>query len=435
MALAALVAMLAALVACAALLRPAAAGAATATQAAPPLLDVAFGDDAAFNISVAGENWVGSAPIRAFAAGEWQKLTHTGTTRSSGSDVLGEFSCVNVSWVTGGGLVLHTSLKTYAGLDMSIFVQHVPGGATGTNASNPVLPGGLRVMDPGNYDPVVAFPALSGGQLEQLGFVTWQSRMINVELGVNVTQVRSLLSNERASAPLFSCCNVPCVAVPSLSWQSIVFRACESKKLPPFLRRAGASGRQRAADHGPRPSRSLHQRPRGAVRRRFQQPGGAGTRCFSAVFIKITIICQDWLGTHMRKSCSPRAFLQVAPMDNFKSAVHHVQQRGGGGGGAAAAVWETGISSEVTELPAGFEHRTMLVAGKGITATMDAWGTALRKAYGTNHSAVFDRNIEYLSYWTDNGAYYSVRKACVFAPVYTQKIFLPSQARDKQKET
>ena len=91
-------------------------------------------------------------------------------------------------------------------------------------------------------------------------------------------------------------------------------------------------------------------------------------------------------------------------MDNFKSAVHHVQQRGGG---AAAAVWETGISSEVTELPAGFEHRTMLVAGRGITATMDAWGTALRKAYGTNHSAVFDRNIEYLSYWTDNGAYYS----------------------------
>ena len=64
-----LVAMLAALVACAALLRPA-AGAATATQATPPppLLDVAFGDDAAFNISVAGKNWLGSAPIRAFAA-------------------------------------------------------------------------------------------------------------------------------------------------------------------------------------------------------------------------------------------------------------------------------------------------------------------------------------------------------------------------------
>jgi hypothetical protein len=220
MALAALVAMLAALVACAALLRPAAAGAATATQAAPPppLLDVAFGDDAAFNISVAGENWVGSAPIRAFAAGEWQKLTHTGTTRSSGSDVLGEFSCVNVSWVTGGGLVLHTSLKTYAGLDMSIFVQQMPGGATGTNASNPVLPGGLRVMDPGNYDPVVAFPALSGGQLEQLGFVTWQSRMINVELGVNVTQVRSLLSNERA---------LPCF--PAAMFRVWLFRACLGK--------------------------------------------------------------------------------------------------------------------------------------------------------------------------------------------------------------
>ena len=42
-------------------------------------------------------------------------------------------------------------------------------------------------MDPGNYPPSVSFPALSGGRLETLGFVTWQSRMINVEVGTNVT--------------------------------------------------------------------------------------------------------------------------------------------------------------------------------------------------------------------------------------------------------
>ena len=34
---------------------------------------------------------------------------------------------------------------------------------------------------------VVAFPSLAGGKLETLGYVTWQSRMVNVEWGMNVT--------------------------------------------------------------------------------------------------------------------------------------------------------------------------------------------------------------------------------------------------------
>lgn len=108
-------------------------------------------------------------------------------------------------------------------------------------------------------------------------------------------------------------------------------------------------------------------------------------------------------------------------MDNFKSCVHYVRP------GAPQPTWDTGVSSELTELPPGFEHRTMLVAGSGITATLDAWGRALRRVHGTNRS--FDRGVEFLSYWTgtvvppspvssewslsrplplaDNGAYYS----------------------------
>jgi hypothetical protein len=153
-----------------------------------PLLDIAFADDATFRVSVGGLHWLESAPIRAFMDGTWQEnLTRSGTTHSSGADTLGTFSCVNVSWVGGEGQVLHTSLKTYAGSDMAIFVQQLPGGAQGTNASNPVLPQGVRVMDPGAYPPVVAFPSMAGGRLPTLGFVTWQSRMINVEYGVNVT--------------------------------------------------------------------------------------------------------------------------------------------------------------------------------------------------------------------------------------------------------
>ena len=56
-----------------------------------------------------------------------------------------------------------------------------------------------------------------------------------------------------------------------------------------------------------------------------------------------------------------RAFntLVVSPLDNFKSAVHTFS--------ADANAWETGVSSEIQSLPKGFYHRTLIMAGVGIT--------------------------------------------------------------------
>ena len=138
-------------------------------------LDVAFNvTDASFEVSVAGSRWLRSAPLRAFAGGAWGALARTGAPRTTnGTDALGEFRCTNVSWTVGHTVVLHTSLKTYGGenQNLAVFVQQLPHGATGTNASNPVLPGNLRVMDPGNYPPVVAFPSFAATpKLEALGY-------------------------------------------------------------------------------------------------------------------------------------------------------------------------------------------------------------------------------------------------------------------------
>eukprot|EP01052_Picozoa_sp_SAG31_P027808 SAG31_NODE_2634_length_5342_cov_2.253099_4_plen_525_part_00 len=279
------------------------------------LLDVAFDDHASFRISINGRRWLDSAPMRMYANGKWQDLTRSGVAvHSKGRDVLGQFSCVNVSWASQpAGLALHTALKTYEASDMAVFVQQLPAGSDGTNASNPVLPGGLRVMDPGDYPPIISFPSLTGARLETLGFVTWQSRMINVEYGTNVTQ-----GPRGTNEPLIK-----------------------------------GRGLQGLATSGP------------------------------------VVLFDEGFNS-----------LVVAPMDNFKSVVHHVRR------GVKQPTWDTGVTSELTDLPPGFEHRTMVVAGAGITAAMDSWGQQLRKAHGTNRS-VFDPNIEYLSYWTDNGAYYS----------------------------
>jgi hypothetical protein len=285
-----------------------------ATPVASNLLDVSFADDASFKVSLGGSHWLSSAPVRVFTAGAWGALTKTGATHSEGSDILGDFSCVNVSWLSGS-TVLHTSLKQYTGKDTAVFVQQLPRGATHTNASNPVLPGGLRVMDPGAYPPVVAFPSFTGGRLETLGYLTWQSRMLNAEWGVNVT-----------SGPAGT--NEPLI---------------------------NGSGLQGLSTSGP-------------------------------------VVLYD-------SDSEQFSTLVVGPMDNFKTAVHTVRSTAADGA-PAHAVWETGVSSELTSLPAGFEHRTLIVAGSGITATLDSFGQALRASYGTNRTSEADLNINYLSYWS-----------------------------------
>ena len=283
----------------------------------PTGLTVEFTDNATFTVSVGGTVWLESAPIRAFADGAWQQLTKTGVKHSKGVDILGAYSCINVSWSWAPTSPLHTSLKTYEDNGVAIFIQQLPRGANRTNASNPVMPSGIRVIEPGDYPPVIAFPAFSGGQIQSLGYLLWQSRMVNAEWGTNVT-----------GGP--HCTNEP-------------------------LSEAKPAGRglQGLSTSGP-------------------------VVLYNAAFESLV----------------------VAPMDNFKSAVHFARR--------PLAVWEAGVSSELTSLPAGFEHATMLFAGRGVTATLDRWGRAFRRAHGTNRSmAVRDHNVNFLSYWTDNGAYYS----------------------------
>ena len=283
-----------------------------------PRLNIAFANDASFNVSIGGVTWLRSDPTRFFANGAWQPLKRTGVQHSAGSDSLGTYSCVNVSWSWNDDeQPLHTALKVYDDGVTAVFVQQLPRGANNTNASNPMLPSGLRVIEPGDYPPVLSFPSFSGGELESLSYLIWQSRMINAEYGRNVT-----------GGP--HCTNEPL-----------------SEAHP------AGSGLQGLSTSGP-------------------------LVLYNEAFHALV----------------------VAPMDNFKSALHYARR--------PHAIIDAGVTSELTSLPAGFEHRTMLTAGQGVTTTLDAWGRRFRKALGTDRSmAERDLNVHYLSYWTDNGAYYS----------------------------
>lgn len=88
----------------------------------------------------------------------------------------------------------------------------------------------------------------------------------------------------------------------------------------------------------------------------------------------------------------------LAPADHFLAA---------GMSDAPGRVEAGGIDPTITTLPAGFKHRTLLAMGRGITATLDAWGSALqvlnRKKPVSNEADVLLRKF---GYWTDNGAAY-----------------------------
>ena len=67
----------------------------------------------------------------------------------------------------------------------------------------------------------------------------------------------------------------------------------------------------------------------------------------------------------------------------------------------------SGLNPELSGIPAGWTHRSLLVVGGGIGHTMQAWGQALTdwtgKARPGNQA---DLTLKYFGYWTDNGATY-----------------------------
>jgi hypothetical protein len=68
---------------------------------------------------------------------------------------------------------------------------------------------------------------------------------------------------------------------------------------------------------------------------------------------------------------------------------------------------QSGISTQIATLPAGFTHSTVLAFGNGINPTFAAWGQALTDLGGKKRP-VNDADVllKSVSYWTDNGAAY-----------------------------
>ena len=93
----------------------------------------------------------------------------------------------------------------------------------------------------------------------------------------------------------------------------------------------------------------------------------------------------------------------ISPQNTFMSAHHEVFKPDG----YTVPVFATGILGSVDTVPKGYAMETLMVAGQNLTYTMDKWGRLLRKRYKKDEMyRLNDYSINYLGYYTDNGACY-----------------------------
>jgi hypothetical protein len=62
------------------------------------------------------------------------------------------------------------------------------------------------------------------------------------------------------------------------------------------------------------------------------------------------------------------------------------------------------------QVPRGFVHETILVAGFGVTGTVDRYGTVMRTAFNTSKTA--DVATSHTGYWTDNVSWKLMHGGC-----------------------
>ncbi|MCW2864447.1 MAG: Carbohydrate binding family 6 [Actinoallomurus sp.] len=88
----------------------------------------------------------------------------------------------------------------------------------------------------------------------------------------------------------------------------------------------------------------------------------------------------------------------LSPASNFSTAVTKYD---------ASGALTSGISSGISQLPAGFTQRTVLVFGHGVNSVYGTWGKTLTDLSGKHRPSQDATNtLAKLGYWTDNGATY-----------------------------
>jgi len=98
--------------------------------------------------------------------------------------------------------------------------------------------------------------------------------------------------------------------------------------------------------------------------------------------------------------------LILSPFSNYLVATQQSEPQSTLNGISRGSI-NCGIEGLVEDLPAGFEHKHIIVAGRGIHNTFQEWGGALLAKAGKKVPSKYqDDTLKYPVYMDDNGAYY-----------------------------
>ena len=330
--------------------------AAAAAAAPPPLLDVTLRAAGSVAVGVSGASWLSGDEVsvcadgRCFAShapGTAGRLLSAPPRTSSGADALGRFNETTIAWAPAGEPPLfETSLREYSRDDLAVLGQRWPRGCA--NCSGAV----------GDADDVIsAFPsfrpAADAPRKPELNFLNWGGNQLcdstygRWDLGA----ASRLNSNRSAKYP------------PAATYRTDECNFTYQGKCPlsyPYFNGTWVGGAQHGAP----------------------------------------LVLYD---ASMRT-------LVLSPLKNLLVGQHTISRRlQRNTSDTATLPWAAGLGGLITDLPAGFTHETVVVAGQGVRATMAKWGDVLLAAGGKprpHWSRKDDMVLSKIGYWTDRGGYY-----------------------------
>ena len=292
--------------------------AAAAAPETPPLLDLTIRAAGGVSVTVDGAFWFGGDEVSVCASGRCYakhapgaggRLVNAPPRTASGADALGRFNSTIIAWAPAGEPPLfETSLREYAGGDMYVLGQRWPRGCT--NCSGAV----------GDADDVISsFPTLcpfadAVARKARLNFLNWGgNQLCDSTYGRwDLAAASRLRANHSAAYP------------PAPTYVLNKCKYTYKGKCPndfPYFNGTWVGGAQHGAP---------------------------------------LVVYDEQMRT-----------VVISPLSNFLVGQHTISRRlQRNATDPATLPWAAGLGGLITDLPAGFTHETVVIAGQGVRSTM-----------------------------------------------------------------
>ena len=415
-----------------------------------------------YSVNINNEEWLQSGQLEAYLDGQWyssnatkvkddsefslMNMISSSTTYDLYDDFGGKYMLYIFEW-QAGTVIFETNFKVYADGKAISFVQSFPNGVPNTNFMTATIPnscGGDAYMSP----PMLSFPSFnvvnksskySGGGL---GFLTWKNTMCNADYNKAPLQLGDLSGINGGPVVLYDDTNMNAIIVSTndnFGVSTQVNQVVGGSDSATFMNDSTRNdslfcvSSQCYSANGGYQDRVIQGTSASSLDEDIVElklwfstkyndnyvaikgpPDDTYTISFGNGYIYTkqnddnSRLAVDLYYSKTRQDHATAATQEIK--DNLKAMGYtFMGTQGYIDAGTQPNTgnndWRLGISAQVMQIPQGFIHETVIVAGEGITSViLDEWSPRLQSKYHTSRFGG-DKDIvtAYLGYWTDNG--------------------------------